>query len=90
MKYLYLKSLDPAHTKLDKLVPVDAALSIQWFQGKPYLACGETLLIDVDKRNETELIPFLAEAFSKCDVATINLTNGTPAVAPIVKRGLEA
>ena len=89
MKYLYLKNADRALAKLDRLVPADAPLSIQWFQGKPYLACGETLLIDVDKRNETELIPFIADAFNKCDVVTINLTNGCPTVAPIVKRGLE-
>lgn len=90
MKYLYLKSANSAAVKLDKIVPVDGDLSIQWFQGKPYLACGDRLLIDIDKRNETELLPFLADAFNHCDVAIINLTNGASAIIPEVKRGLEA
>lgn len=85
MKYLYLKSADSNRVKMDKIVPVDGDLSIQWFQGKPYLACGDRLLIDVDKHNETALLPFLADAFNHCDVATINLTNGAPAVTPKIR-----
>lgn len=90
MKYLYLKSEDAAKSKYDKLVPVDDHLSIQYFNGVAYLACGDQLLIDVDAHNEKALIPFLADTFNKCDVVTINLTgSGTALAGPIVKRGLE-
>lgn len=90
MKYLYLKAEDSAKSKYDKLVPVDNHLSIEWFNGIPYLACGDRLLVDVDSHNEKALIPFLADAFNKCDVVTINLTgSGTALPGPIVKRGLE-
>lgn len=90
MKYLYLKADDVSKSKYDKLVPVDAQLSIEWFNGIAYLACGDRLLIDIDEHNQKALIPFLADAFNKCDVVTINLTGpGTPLLAPIVKRGLE-
>lgn len=90
MKYLYLRAEDRAKSKYDKLVPVDNHLSIEWFNGIPYLACGDRLLVDVDSHNEKALIPFLADAFNKCDVVTINLTgSGTALPGPIVKRGLE-
>lgn len=83
MKYLYLKSPDP---KFSKLVPVDAALSIEKHNGLAYLMCGSAMVIDVDKANEVALLPFLADAFNKCDVVALNLIE-TP--APIIKRGLE-
>lgn len=90
MKYLYLKAEDPAKSKYDKLVPVDAQLSIEWFNGIAYLTCGDRLLIDVDSHNEKALIPFLVDAFNHCDVVTINLTGtGTALGGPIVKGGLE-
>lgn len=90
MKYLYLKADDVSKSKYDKLVPVDGQLSIEWFNGIPYLTCGDRPLIDVDSHNEKALIPFLADAFNKCDVVTINLTGkGTALPDPIVKRGLE-
>ena len=83
MKYLFLKSPD---AKQNRLVPVDAPLSIEWHNGVAYLSCGGTLIIDVDKHNETALLPFLADAFNKCDVVTMNLSfpPGTT-----VKKGLE-
>lgn len=89
MKYLYLKADNRENAKYDMIVPVDATLSIEWFHDVPYLSCGGKLLVDVDKNNETALIPFLANAFNNVDVVTINLTNGAPTAQPTVKRGLE-
>lgn len=71
MKYLFIKS---TNYKENRIVPVDAQLTITWMHGIPYLTVGDKALIDVDKRNESELIPFLAEAFTRSDCVTIQLT----------------
>lgn len=90
MKYLFICSPPDKSQKQNKIVPVDDEMMIAYFNGKAYLAIGDRLIIDVDSHNETALIPFLADAFNKCDVVTVKLTSepNTPAT-PIVKRGLE-
>lgn len=91
MKYLYLKAQNPDNSKFDRLVPVNAALSITWHDGVPFLTLGDEMLIDVDSANEHGLLPFLADSFGKCDVVTILLTDSAkpPTMKPTVKRGLE-
>lgn len=81
MKYIYLKPQDRDFAIEDRLIPVRSELHIEKHDGVAYLAMGNKLLIDLDAHNQTALIPFLAEAFQRNDVVTIQLT-GLPVSKP--------
>lgn len=87
MKYLFLVPPDPAQ---QVLIPVDAPVTIQMHDGLPYLFIGNRAIFDVDERNRTQFLPFIAENFVKTDVITVNLTDAPKdRSATTVKRGLE-
>lgn len=84
MKYLFIKA---TNHKENSLTPIDAPLFIEYRDGTAYLSLGGRLLMDLDEHNKTALLPFLAEAFNRVDVVTIDCHSAP--FSPTVKRGLE-
>lgn len=68
MKYLFIS---PADSKRAELIPVADTLYVVHNNGVATLFLGGRPLMDLDQKNTTELLPFLAEAFNKGDVVTI-------------------
>lgn len=75
MKYLFVKSEDP---KRVQLIPVVDTLYVDRKNGVPFLSLGGRPLMNLDERNTTELLPFLADAFNRCDVVTIQCDQAYP------------
>lgn len=75
MKYLFIK---PGDSKSAQLIPITDTLYVDHKNGVPILFLGGRPLMDLDQRNTTELLPFLAEAFNRGDVVTIQCDKAYP------------
>lgn len=75
MKYLFIS---PTDSKRAELIPITDSLFVVHKDGVATLSLGGRPLMDLDQKDTTELLPFLAEAFNRGDVVTVRCDKTYP------------